>query len=82
MCRAVDAVNITNTEADINELAGQHLDQQSLIHAQWDSQVDAIKESQRRHYRQWLMDKQTTSAVSSPLYVCMFAYIMYLTVLA
>lgn len=67
MCRAVDAVNITNTEADINELAGRHLDQQSLIHAQWDSQVDAIKESQRRHYRQWLMDKQTTTAVSSPL---------------
>lgn len=61
MCVAVDGVDIVNTEAEINELAGQHLEQQSLIHAEWDSQVDAIKEGQRRHYRQWLMDKQTTT---------------------
>lgn len=62
MCRAVDAVNVTSTEAEINQLAGRHLDQQSLMHAQWNSQVDAIKEAQRRHYRQWLMDKQTTAS--------------------
>uniref|UniRef100_A0A1B6G7P0 Uncharacterized protein n=1 Tax=Cuerna arida TaxID=1464854 RepID=A0A1B6G7P0_9HEMI len=69
MCRAVDAVNVTSTEAEINELAGRHLEQQSLIHAQWDSQVDAIKEAQRRHYRQWLMDKQTSAStpLNSPL---------------
>lgn len=62
MCHAVDAVNVTSTEAEINQLAGRHLDQQSLMHAQWNSQVDAIKEAQRRHYRQWLMDKQTIAS--------------------
>lgn len=67
MCRAVDAVNVTSTEAEINQLAGRHLDQQSLMHAQWNSQVDAIKEAQRRHYRQWLMDKQTIA--STPMSV-------------
>ncbi|XP_054271407.1 protein C12orf4 homolog [Macrosteles quadrilineatus] len=68
MCRAVDAVNVTSTEAEINQLAGRHMEQQSLMHAQWNSQVDAIKESQRRHYRQWLMDKQTsaTTPINSP----------------
>uniref|UniRef100_A0A1B6CIF8 Uncharacterized protein n=3 Tax=Clastoptera arizonana TaxID=38151 RepID=A0A1B6CIF8_9HEMI len=69
MCIAVDGIDIVSTEAGINELAGQHLDQQSLTHAEWDSQVDALKEGQRRHYRQWLMEKQTsaTTPMSSPL---------------
>ncbi|XP_075226606.1 FERRY endosomal RAB5 effector complex subunit 3 [Lycorma delicatula] len=69
MCRAVDGINITSTEAEINDLAGRHLEQQSLVHAQWDSQVDAIKEAQRRQYRDWVMDRQTnnTTPLSSPI---------------
>ncbi|XP_039296255.1 protein C12orf4 homolog [Nilaparvata lugens] len=70
MSRAVDGLSQScTTEDEINQLARVHLDQLNLEQAKWDSQLAGLKQSQRSHYRQWVMDRQTTatSPLSSPL---------------
>lgn len=70
MSRAVDGLSQScTTEEQINELARTHLDQLNLEHAKWDSQLDGMKEAQKRHYRHWVMERQTsaTTPLSSPL---------------
>lgn len=51
MCRAVEGVDIYSTEKDVNDLAASHFEDQNLVHGKWNSEVDALKESQRKDYR-------------------------------
>lgn len=72
MCRAVEGVDIYSTEKDVNDLAASHFEDQNLVHGKWNSEVDALKESQRKDYREWLMkllEEQETASLShfSPL---------------
>ncbi|XP_045780598.1 protein C12orf4 homolog [Maniola jurtina] len=48
-------LNTLTTEEEINELAVQHFEQQSLAAGRWDSQLDALRHTQRAAHRAWLM---------------------------
>ncbi|KAK7603268.1 hypothetical protein V9T40_003267 [Parthenolecanium corni] len=60
-----------NNEMYINKIVAKHFEDQNLIQGRWNSEVDSLKETQRREYRDWIMklleDHQTNSAFS-PLY--------------
>ncbi|XP_052745078.1 protein C12orf4 homolog isoform X2 [Bicyclus anynana] len=67
-------LNTLTTEEEINELAVQHFEQQSLAAGRWDSQLDALRHAQRAAHRAWLMsaidDYQTDDKITpsnSPL---------------
>ncbi|KAL0860747.1 hypothetical protein ABMA27_009297 [Loxostege sticticalis] len=51
----VRLLNTFTTEEEINELAAQHFEQQSLAAGRWGSQLDALCQAQRAHHRAWLM---------------------------
>ncbi|XP_028170012.1 protein C12orf4 homolog [Ostrinia furnacalis] len=51
----VRLLNLSTTEEEINELAAEHFEQQSLAAGRWGSQLDALAQAQRAHYRAWLM---------------------------
>ncbi|XP_046973011.1 protein C12orf4 homolog isoform X1 [Vanessa cardui] len=48
-------LNVSTTEEEINALAAQHFEQQSLAAGRWDSQLDALRHTQRATHRAWLM---------------------------
>ncbi|CAH2059742.1 unnamed protein product, partial [Iphiclides podalirius] len=48
-------LNAGTTEEEINELAAKHFEEQSLAAGRWDSQLDALKHTQRATHRAWLM---------------------------
>ncbi|XP_066995761.1 ferry endosomal RAB5 effector complex subunit 3 isoform X3 [Anabrus simplex] len=78
MSRAVEGVPVYNSEQDINEMAARHFEDQNLLHGKWNSEVDTLKENQRKEYREWLMkmleEHQTNvtlpTPVNSPLTLC------------
>ncbi|XP_069673035.1 FERRY endosomal RAB5 effector complex subunit 3 isoform X2 [Periplaneta americana] len=78
MARAVDGVNVYSTEQDINQLAAHHFEDQNLLQGKWNSEVDTLKETQRKEYREWLMkmleEHQTNvtlpTPTNSPLTAC------------
>ncbi|XP_072936282.1 FERRY endosomal RAB5 effector complex subunit 3 [Epargyreus clarus] len=51
----VRLLNTSSTEEEINALAAQHFEQQSLAAGRWDSQLDALRHAQRAAHRAWLM---------------------------
>jgi hypothetical protein len=73
MARAVDGVHVYNTEQDINQLAAHHFEDQNLLQGKWNSEVDTLKETQRKEYREWLMkmleEHQTNVTLPTPTYV-------------
>lgn len=55
MAKSVDQLEQGITESDINELAGKHFEDQTFLQVQLQSEIDTIKEAQKREYREWLM---------------------------
>ena len=48
--------HMEGTKLIINELAKTHFDDQTLLHVKLQSELDTLKEAQRREYRDWLME--------------------------
>lgn len=67
---AVEAFESGSTEKSINEMAGRHFEEQSLLQGHWGSRVDALKLEQRRQYRNWIMrllEEQQTNMLPTPV---------------
>lgn len=55
MNKAVDNLEYGMTEFDINELVAKHYEDHSLLKVRYASELDTLKEAQRREYREWIM---------------------------
>lgn len=55
MNKAVDNLEYGTTEFDINELVAKHYEDHSLLKVKYASELDTLKEAQRREYRDWVM---------------------------
>jgi hypothetical protein len=70
MNQAVDRLEQDMTESKINELVARHYEAHSLLKVKLTSELDTIKEAQRREYREWLMQmleqNQATSSLPTP----------------
>ncbi|EFA10962.1 Uncharacterized protein C12orf4 homolog-like Protein [Tribolium castaneum] len=70
MNHAVDRLEQDMTESKINELVARHYEAHSLLKVKLTSELDTIKEAQRREYREWLMQmleqNQATSSLPTP----------------
>lgn len=70
MNQAVDRLEKDMTESKINELVARHYEAHSLLKAKLTSELDTIKEAQRREYREWLMqmleENQANSSLPTP----------------
>lgn len=55
MSEAVDRLEHDMTESKINKLVGQHFEDQTFLEVKLRSELDTIKEMQKREYREWLM---------------------------
>ncbi|XP_046826127.1 protein C12orf4 [Vespa crabro] len=67
---AVEALEAGSTEKSINDMAGRHFEEQSLLQGHWGSRVDALKLEQRRQYRNWIMrllEEQQTNMLPTPV---------------
>ncbi|XP_018578817.1 protein C12orf4 homolog [Anoplophora glabripennis] len=67
---AVDRLEKDMTESKINELVAKHYEAHALLQGKLTSELDTIKEAQRREYREWLMqmleENQTNSSLPTP----------------
>ena len=72
MNKAVDRLEQDMTESKINELVARHYEDHSLLKVRLTSELDTIKEAQRREYREWLMQmleqNQATNSLPTPKY--------------
>lgn len=70
MNQALDRLEKDMTELKINELVAKHYEAHSLLQGKLNSELDTIKEAQRREYREWLMQmleqNQTNSSLPTP----------------
>ncbi|CAH1098659.1 unnamed protein product [Psylliodes chrysocephalus] len=70
MNNAVDRLEKDMTETKINELVARHYETHSLMQGKLNSELDTLKEAQRREYRDWIMQmleqNQTTSSLRTP----------------
>ncbi|GLV42953.1 uncharacterized protein CBL_20509 [Carabus blaptoides fortunei] len=72
MNKAVDSLNSNNstTEKYINDLVAKHFEHFSMLQGKWSSELDTMKEVQRREYRDWIMqileENQTNSSLPTP----------------
>lgn len=48
-------------------MAAQHFEDQNLLQGKWNSEVDALKETQRKEYREWLVTDQTNFSIPSQM---------------
>ncbi|CAB0028592.1 unnamed protein product [Trichogramma brassicae] len=67
---AVETLETGSTEKSINNMAGRHFEEQSLMQGQWCSKIDSLKLEQRRHYRNWIMrllEEQQTNMLPTPV---------------
>ncbi|XP_043476112.1 protein C12orf4 homolog [Leptopilina heterotoma] len=70
MCIAVETLESGSTEKSINEMAGRHFEEISLLQGHWGSKIDALKLEQKRQHRNWIMrllEEQQTSMLSTPV---------------
>ncbi|KAB0801496.1 hypothetical protein PPYR_05856 [Photinus pyralis] len=67
MSQAVDQLEVGITELEINEMATRHFEDQSFLRVQLTSELETIKETQRREYREWLMQMLEESQASNSL---------------
>lgn len=67
MNKAVDRLEEDVTESEINELVAKHYEDHSLLIVKLTSEIDTIKEAQRREYREWLMQMLEQNETSSSL---------------
>ncbi|KAJ8923721.1 hypothetical protein NQ315_010302 [Exocentrus adspersus] len=67
---AVDRLEKDMTESKINDLVARHYEAHSLLQGKLTSELDTIKEAQRREYREWIMqmleENQTNSSLPTP----------------
>jgi len=54
----------TRTERDINMLMRQHTMEKEACEAQWSSELSQLQETQRREYREWVLNYEENLAVS------------------
>lgn len=67
MNKAVDRLEEDMTEAEINEIAARHFDDQTLLQVKLTSELETIKEAQRREYREWVMQMLEQNQANSSL---------------
>lgn len=68
MNKAVDRLEDDNvTESEINDLVAKHCEDHALLIVKLTSEIDTIKEAQRREYREWLMQMLEQNETSSSL---------------
>lgn len=67
---AVDRLEQDMTESKINDLVAKHYEAHSLLKVKLTSELDTIKEAQRREYREWIMQmleqNQATNSLPTP----------------
>ncbi|KAL1492654.1 hypothetical protein ABEB36_010880 [Hypothenemus hampei] len=70
MNNAVDRLEQDMTELKINELVAKHYETHSLLQGKLNSEIDTMKEAQRRQYREWIMqmleENQANSSLPTP----------------
>lgn len=70
MNQAVDRLEQDMTESKINDLVAKHYEAHSLLKVKLTSELDTIKEAQRREYREWIMQmleqNQATNSLPTP----------------
>ncbi|KYM96432.1 PREDICTED: protein C12orf4 homolog [Cyphomyrmex costatus] len=67
---AVEALEAGSTEKSINDMAGRHFEEQSILQGFWGSKIDHLRLDERQQYREWVMkllEEQQTSMVSTPM---------------
>ncbi|KAF5285284.1 hypothetical protein FQR65_LT13274 [Abscondita terminalis] len=67
MNKAVDKLENGITECEINLLATKHFEDQTFLQIQLTSELETIKEAQRREYREWLMQMLEQNEAHSSL---------------
>ncbi|CAH0562518.1 unnamed protein product [Brassicogethes aeneus] len=67
MNSAVDRLEQGMTESKINDLVAKHYEDLSFLQCQLTSELDTIKEAQRREYREWLMQMLEQNQANSSL---------------
>ncbi|XP_066152866.1 FERRY endosomal RAB5 effector complex subunit 3 [Euwallacea fornicatus] len=67
MNKAVDRLEQDMTETEINELVARHYETHSLLQGKLSSEIDTMKEAQRRQYREWIMQMLEQNEANSSL---------------
>ncbi|CAG9767997.1 unnamed protein product [Ceutorhynchus assimilis] len=67
MNKAVDRLEQDMTETKINELVASHYETHSLLQGKLTSELDTMKEAQRREYREWIMQMVEQNQANSSL---------------
>lgn len=78
MNKAVNRLEQDMTESKINELVSRHYETHSLLQGQLSSEIDTMKEAQRREYREWIMEmleeNQANSSLPVPRLIVQFLF--------
>lgn len=73
MNEAVDRLEQDMTETKINELVAKHYETHSFLQGKLNSEIDTMKEAQRRQYREWIMQmleqNQANSSLPTPRFI-------------
>lgn len=67
MNKAVDRLEQDMTESKINELVARHYETHALLQGKLTSELDTMKEAQRREYREWIMQMLEQNQADSSL---------------
>ncbi|BES90867.1 Uncharacterized conserved protein (DUF2362) [Nesidiocoris tenuis] len=70
MSKALEGLSLGLTEADITAIAKKHQEEHGMEIASWESQLQALRESQKDEYRNWLMsllEQSYESPLATPL---------------
>ena len=67
MTAAVEAVGGTLTDADVNQLAGRHLEDIQMTEVRWDSRISALKEQQKRNFHSFVQEAFQGKEVTTPV---------------
>ena len=60
----LEAVGITKTERDVNVLMRQHTMEREVCETQWSSELSQLQETQRREYREWVLNYEESVAAA------------------
>ena len=60
----LEAVGITKTERDVNVLMRQHTMEREACETQWSSELTQLQETQRREYREWVLNCEESVAAA------------------
>ncbi|XP_050315121.1 protein C12orf4 homolog [Anthonomus grandis grandis] len=67
MNKALDRLEQDMTESEINDLVARHYETHSFLQGQLTSELDTMKEAQRRKYREWIMQMLEQNQANSSL---------------